>query len=76
MRTMNGSVTRQYGAAIALVSGLYSLLSTTRGMEALDSISGAFMAILGLIVVVHGVVLLTPYVSRLGGMSGLLMIVY
>lgn len=34
------------------------------------------MALLGTVVVVHGVVLLTPYADRLGSASGPLMIVY
>lgn len=67
--------TRQYGAAIALVSGLYSLLSAT-GSGMMTSNSGLLMGLLGVVVVVHGVVLLTPYASHLGHASGLLMIGY
>ena len=73
---MNGSTTRQYGAAIALVSGLYSLVSATGGGGMMGTNSGWFMLLLGIIVVVHGVVLLTPYASRLGSASGPLMIGY
>lgn len=73
---MNGTTTRQYGAAIALVSGIYSLLSTVTGSGMMQSTGGVFMALLGVIVVVHGGVLLTPYADRLGGASGLLMIGY
>ncbi|MFC7164845.1 hypothetical protein [Halospeciosus flavus] len=74
---MNTSdTTRQYGAAIALVSGVYSLLSATAGSGMMSSNSGLLMALLGVIVVVHGVVLLTPYASRLGNASGPLMIGY
>lgn len=68
--------TRQYGAAIALVSGLYSLLSATVGSGMMGSNSGLLMGLLGVVVVVHGVVLLTPYASRLGNASGPLMIGY
>ena len=68
--------TRQYGAAIALVSGLYSLVSATGGTGMMGSNSGLLMALLGVVVVVHGVVLLTPYVDRLGNASGPLMIGY
>ena len=68
--------TRQYGAAIALVSGLYSLISATGGTGMMGSNSGLLMALLGVVVVVHGVVLLTPYVDRLGNASGPLMIGY
>ncbi|MDT3437541.1 hypothetical protein KZ498_22190 [Haloarcula sp. 1CSR25-25] len=71
----NGT-TRQYGAAIALVSGVYSLLSATGGTGMMGSNSGLLMALLGVVVVVHGVVLLTPYADRLGNASGPLMIGY
>ncbi|WP_144927710.1 hypothetical protein [Halorubrum salsamenti] len=77
MDTMNtNSTTRQYGAAIALVSGVYSLLSATTGSGMMSSNSGLLMALLGVVVIVHGVVLLTPYASRLGNASGPLMIGY
>jgi hypothetical protein len=75
-RHMNGTATRQYGAAIALVSGLYSLLSVATGAGMMQSTGGVLMALLGIVVVVHGVVLLTPYASRLGSASGPLMIGY
>jgi hypothetical protein len=68
--------TRQYGAAIALVSGLYSLISATGGGGMMGTNSGWLMLLLGLVVVVHGVVLLTPYADRLGAASGPLMIGY
>jgi hypothetical protein len=73
---MNGTTTRQYGAAIALVSGIYSLLSVVAEAGMMQSTGGAFMAMLGVIVVIHGVVLLTPYADRLGSASGPLMIGY
>ncbi|MFC7130520.1 hypothetical protein [Haloferax chudinovii] len=77
MDTMNTTATtRQYGAAIALVSGVYSLVSATGGTGMMGSNSGLLMALLGVIVVVHGVVLLTPYANRLGKASGPLMIGY
>lgn len=77
MNSMNTTATtRQYGAAIALVSGLYSLVSATGGTGMMGSNSGLLMALLGVVVVVHGVVLLTPYASRLGTASGPLMIGY
>lgn len=77
MDTMNTSdAIRQYGAAIALVSGLYSLISVTAGSGMMGSNSGLLMAFLGVVVVIHGVVLLTPYASGLGTASGLLMIGY
>ena len=70
------TITRQYGAAIALVSGLYSLISATGGTGMMGSNSGLLMTVLGIVVVIHGVVLLTPYASRLGNASGPLMIGY
>lgn len=77
METMNtNDTTRQYGAAIALVSGIYSLLSATGGTGMMGSNSELLMALLGVVVVVHGVVLLTPYADRLGSASGPLMIGY
>lgn len=65
--------TRQYGAAIALTSGLYSLFAMDGGMA---SMAGTVMVVIGAIAVVHGVVLLTPVADRLGNASGLLMIGY
>lgn len=75
---MNDATTRQYGAAIALVSGLYSLVSATwgGGMMRTRSSGRLLVALLGIVVVVHGVVLLTPYADRLGSASGPLMIAY
>ena len=70
------SIMRQYGAAIALISGLYSLISATGDTGMMGSNSGLLMTILGIVVVIHGVVLLTPYASRLGKASGPLMIGY
>lgn len=68
------SNTRLYGAAIAGVSGLYSLWSastaTTMGT------GGWLMAMLGVVVLVHGAILLTNAADRLGGASGPLMIGY
>ena len=74
----DAATTRQYGAVIALVSGLYSLVSATGGggMMGMRLSSGLLMALLGIVVVVHGVLLLTPYADRLGSTSGPLMIAY
>ena len=73
---MTHHTTRQYGASIALVSGLYALLSTTGGTGMMGSNSGLLMVLLGIVAVVHGVVLLTPAADRLGSASGPLMIGY
>lgn len=68
------SNTQLYGAAIALVSGLYSIWSASMASRMVTS--SWIMAILGLIVIVHGVVLVTKYADRLGSASGPLMIAY
>jgi len=68
------STMRLYGAIIALVSGTYSIYLSTTGIE---MTTGAWlMAVLGGIVVVHGVVLVTPVVGALGSYSGPLMLLY
>ena len=82
---------RAYGAAIALVSGGYSLLSATTGVgmgtgmamgsgmgtgEGMATLGGGVMVLLGLLVVGHGIALLTPLAGRLGNASGPLMIGY
>ena len=68
------STTRLYGAAIALVSGGYSLWSASTGTRM--GTSGWLMLVLGVVVIVHGTVLLTDYADRLGDASGPLMIAY
>lgn len=77
------STTRLYGSAIAIVSGVYSLLASAGGgmmsgsmMGTTTSLSGWLMLVLGLVVLVHGVVLLTPAAARIGTASGPLMIGY
>ena len=68
------STMRLYGATIALVSGLYSAYLSVTGMA---MTAGAwFMLALGVVVFVHGVVLLTPAADRLGDDSGPLMLGY
>ncbi|WP_181685305.1 hypothetical protein [Halorhabdus salina] len=68
------SNTRLYGAAIAFASGTYSVWSATGGSEMVTS--GWLMLGLGVVVIVHGAVLLTPSADRLGQASGPLMIGY
>jgi len=68
------STARLYGSAVAVVSGLYSLLVSTFGMRM--TASGWVMLLLGVVVLVHGVALLTPLADRLGDASGPLMVVY
>ena len=66
--------TRLYGAAIAGVSGLYSLWSAS--MASRMGTGGWLMALLGVVVLVHGAALLTAYAERIGDASGPLMIGY
>lgn len=68
------SNTRLYGAAIAFASGLYSLWSASSASGMVTS--SWLMGSLGVIVIVHGAVLLTDYADRLGSASGPLMVVY
>lgn len=68
------SNTQLYGAAIAFGSGVYSVWSTST-MSSMG-ISGWLMLLVGIIVIVHGAVLLTDYADRLSFASGLLMIAY
>lgn len=68
------SNTRLYGAAIALTSGLYSIWSASTAMA--FGPGGLVMLLVGIIVVLHGGLLLTPYADRLGRASGPLMIGY
>lgn len=67
------STMRLYGSAIAVVSGVYSVFLSTNA-EMMGSMWG--MLLLGLIVLVHGVVLLTDWAAQLGEWSGPLMIGY
>ena len=68
--------TRLYASAIALVSGIYSIGSAiARGLGMLP-MSDSVMLLVGVIVIAHGIVLLTPLAERLGRASGPLMIVW
>lgn len=68
------STTRLYGSAVALVSGVYSVYLAIAGPGMGQS--AWFMLLLGIIVIVHGVVLVTPVAAILGAASGPLMILY
>lgn len=63
-----------YGASIGVVSGVYSLFQATTGAGM--SGSAWFMVVLGVVVLAHGIVLVTPAASTLGRASGPLMISY
>lgn len=68
------SNTRLYGAAIALVSGVYALWSAS--MASRTVASAWAMGLLGVVVIGHGAVLVTDSADRLGAASGPLMVVY
>lgn len=63
---------RLYGSAIALVSGAYSIWASSTAATT----SSWLMLVLGVVVILHGVVLLTEFAARLGDASGPLMIGY
>lgn len=63
---------RLYGAAIAFASGGYSVAAGAAG----DTAGATLMLALGAVVVLHGAVLLTTWVERLGDASGPLMLAY
>lgn len=65
------SNTRLYGAAIAAASGSYSVWSAA--MMSGSMASRWLMGVLGVVVLVHGAVLLTGSAERLGRASGHLM---
>jgi len=73
---MNGEsamATRRYGAAIAVASGGYAVLTSTEGAMG----TGEYvMLLVGLVAVAHGVVLVTGFVDRIGDASGPLMVAY
>jgi hypothetical protein len=68
------STMRLYGATIGIVSGAYSGYLSVTGASM--SLGAWFMLGLGAVVLIHGIVLLTPLADRLGGASGPLMLVY
>jgi hypothetical protein len=76
MNTTGGSpsTTRLYGALIGLVSGGYSVWLATTGTAM--TTSAWWMLALGVIVLVHGAILMTPAARRLEAASGPLMIGY
>lgn len=67
---------RLYASAIALVSGSYSIGSAIAGGMAMTPMSDSVMLVVGIVVIAHGSLLLTPLAERLGRTSGLLMMVW
>lgn len=68
--------TRLYASAIALVAGLYSIGSAIGDGTGMMPMSTGVMLIVGIVVLVHGVVLLTALAARLGRASGPLMVLW
>lgn len=70
------SNTRLYAASIALVSGAYSVTSAIDDDMGSMPMSDSVMLLTGAVVMIHGVVLLTPLATALGRASGLLMVLW
>lgn len=78
------STIRLYGGAIGVVSGLYAILIP--GAELLDmadadssgalSVGGWAMLAVGVAALIHGILLFTPLVADMSGISGPLMLVW
>lgn len=68
--------TRLYAAAIAVVSGIYSVVSALADSMGSMSMSWWIMLMVGTVVLLHGMLLLTPAAERLGRASGPLMILW
>lgn len=67
---------RLYAGAIALVSGIYSIGSAIAGGTGMMPMSDSVMLVVGIVVIAHGIVLLTTIAARLGRASGPLMLVW
>lgn len=70
--TRSISTMRLYGSAIAFASGSYSVIVGSAGSAG----NRTLMLILGVVVVIHGAVLLTDLADQLSGTSGPLMLGY
>jgi hypothetical protein len=68
--------TRLYATAIAVVSGLYSIASGLGDSMGSMPMSGSIMIGVGIVVLLHGMVLLSPAAERLGRASGPLMVLW
>jgi len=67
--------TRLYASAIAIVSGIYSIAAAITGMGSMP-MSDSLVLALGVVVLLHGIALLTPLADRFGRASGPLMVVW
>lgn len=79
------STARLYASAIAVVSGVYALASWWLAVAAEPmlgdalaalGIAGWLMVAVGIVVLAHGVALITPAASRIGRASGPLMVLW
>jgi hypothetical protein len=70
------SEARLYASAIAVVSGIYSIVAAVAGGMASMPMSESIMLVVGIAVLVHGIILLTPAAERLGRASGPLMVLW
>ncbi len=78
------SATRLYASSIAVVSGLYSIISALTGMLRTPmmaaggglGLDGLIMLAVGVAVLAHGLVLLTPAAARMARASGPLMVMW
>ena len=68
--------TRLYGSAIAIVSGIYSVAAGVPNRMGSMPTSDTVMVALGIVVLAHGIALLTPLADRFGRASGPLMLVW
>jgi hypothetical protein len=80
---MTVSTTRLYAASIAVVSGVYAIASASIGLrdepmllEADRTLAGWVMLGIGAVVLVHGLILLTPAERAIGRASGPLMVLW
>lgn len=67
---------RLYGSVIAIVSGIYSIVSAIAGGMGSMAASASVMLVVGGVVLVHGLALVTPLADRIGRASGPLMILW
>lgn len=67
---------RLYGSVIAIVSGIYSIVSAIAGGMGSMAASASAMLVVGGVVLVHGLALVTPLADRIGRASGPLMILW
>lgn len=68
--------TRLYASAVAVVSGTYSIASAIADSMGSMPVSRSIMLIVGIVVLVHGMLLLSPAAERLGRASGPLMVLW